>query len=60
MRTLRTRLDRFSGVSQIFDRWYMDENTRDAIPHKPNEQRNSNETTHAHHLHVTVSEPKIL
>lgn len=60
MRTLRTRLERFSGISQIFDPWYMDENTRDAIPHKPNEQRNSNETTHAHHLHITVSEPKIL
>ncbi|RJG06145.1 hypothetical protein D3870_09125 [Noviherbaspirillum cavernae] len=65
MRTLRTRLERADGVSQLFDPWYMDANTKDDVPAKPNEQRKegkseSNETLHAHHLHITVNEPKIL
>lgn len=60
MRTLRTRLEKFTGVSQLFDPWYMDINTHDAAPPEPNEQRSENEKLHAHHLHITVNEPKIL
>ncbi len=37
----------------------MDPNTQDQIAAKPNEQRDANEKLHAHHLHVTVREPKI-
>ncbi|HJV85620.1 MAG TPA: hypothetical protein VJ698_09090 [Noviherbaspirillum sp.] len=60
MRTLRARLEQSNDVFQLFDPWYMDANTQDAIPPEPNEQRSANEKLHAHHLHITVNEPKIL
>ncbi len=47
-------------VSQLFDPWFMDNNTKGGLEPEPNMQKTSNETLHAHHLHVTVSEPKIL
>jgi hypothetical protein len=49
-----------SCVKQLFDPWYMDVNTRDAQQPQPNAQSTPNEKLHAHHLHVTINEPKIL
>jgi hypothetical protein len=47
-------------VSQLFDPWFMDNNTRDAVPAIPNAQLDKNETLHAHHLHITVRDKKVL
>ncbi|MDO8652936.1 MAG: hypothetical protein Q7R66_12175 [Undibacterium sp.] len=52
-------------VNQLFDPWYMDNDTHDKIAPIPNTQtkdgkNESNETLHAHHLHITVEEKKIL
>lgn len=55
----RASLSKCKSVSQIFDPWFMDTNTQDQIAAKPNEQRDDNEKLHAHHLHITVREPKI-
>jgi len=55
----RASLSKCKCVSQIFDPWFMDANTQDQIAAKPNEQRDDNEKLHAHHLHITVREPKI-
>jgi hypothetical protein len=38
----------------------MDANTRDDVDATPNMQNDDNDNLHAHHLHVTVYEPKIL
>jgi hypothetical protein len=62
-RLFRTSLLKCSCVRQLFDPWVMDENTRDANAPVPNMQRGastSNERLHAHHLHITVHDPKIL
>lgn len=48
------------SVTQLFDPWYMDANTQDNVLATPNRQKNGNEKLHAHHLHITVKEPKIL
>lgn len=47
-------------VSQLFDPWFMDSNTRDKVPAQPNVQLSDNEKLHAHHLHITVLDKKIL
>lgn len=47
-------------VRQLYDPWYMDHNTRDKVPAQPNTQQTSNETLHAHHLHITVLDTKVL
>lgn len=62
IRKLRDGLGQNKSVKQLFDPWYMDANTADKIPPVRNEQRktNRNEQTHDNHLHITVSEPKIL
>lgn len=68
VRLLRASLLKCQCVSQLFDPWFMDANTKDAQEPEPNMQRPlppgrkglSNEELHAHHLHVTVFEPKIL
>lgn len=60
VRELREHLAASPAVSQLFDPWFMDANTRDKIAATPNLQVSANETLHAHHLHVTVREPKIL
>lgn len=68
VRLFRASLLRCSCVSQLFDPWFMDANTKDDQEPEPNMQRPlptgrkglSNEELHAHHLHVTVYEPKIL
>lgn len=62
-RLFRTSLLRCRCIGQLFDPWYMDANTLDETPPEPNMQRGdttSNERLHAHHLHLTVHEPKIL
>lgn len=59
----RTTLLQCSCIAQLFDPWFMDDNTHDKQQPQPNMQRGakmSNERLHAHHLHVTVHEPKIL
>jgi hypothetical protein len=56
----RNSLLKCACVAQLFDPWFMDANTRDKSPMTPNTQNSSNEKLHAHHLHVTVHEPKIL
>lgn len=68
VKLFRTSLLQCSCVSQLFDPWFMDANTKDGHEPEPNMQRPlpggkkgpSNEELHAHHLHVTVYEPKIL
>jgi hypothetical protein len=47
-------------VRQLFDPWFMNTNTRHNADPEPNMQKTSNETLHAHHLHITVEDPKIL
>ena len=62
-RLFRTSLLKCACVAQLFDPWFMDPNTRDIVAPDPNMQRGastSNERLHAHHLHLTVHEPKIL
>ena len=59
----RTSLLKCDCVKQLFDPWFMDNDTHDKLTPEPNMQRGastSNERLHAHHLHVTVFEPKIL
>lgn len=56
----RASLLRCACVKQLFDPWFMDANTRDGSEPAPNMQKSGNETLHAHHLHITVDDPKIL
>lgn len=57
---MRDRLEKNPSVTQVFDPWYMEPDAGDLHPQVANEQRNDNEKTHAHHLHITVKEPNIL
>lgn len=62
-RLFRASLLKCACVTQLFDPWFMDRNTKDQTEPEPNMQTGpstSNERLHAHHLHVTVYEPKIL
>lgn len=56
----RSALESNPNISQVFDPWYMDSNTRDTVAHSPNRQITGNETLHAHHLHITVKDSNIL
>lgn len=68
VKLFRASLLQCQCVSQLFDPWFMDANTKDGQEPEPNMQRPlppgrkglSNEELHAHHLHVTVYEPRIL
>ncbi len=66
IKAFRSSLLRCACVGQLFDPWYMDDNTRDPVEPQANEQRptsgggQSNETLHAHHLHITVLDTNIL
>lgn len=60
VKLFRASLLHCTCVVQLFDPWYMDANTKAGQNPEPNMQKTSNETLHAHHLHVTVFEPKIL
>lgn len=65
----RASLLRCQCVKQLYDPWYMEDDTQDKNAPTPNEQRPkpnrksdkelSNEELHANHLHITVHEPKI-
>ena len=58
-RLFRASLLKCSCVGQLFDPWYMSSNTHTERP-IPNKQSSPLETLHAHHLHITVDDPKIL
>ncbi|MFY7939809.1 MAG: hypothetical protein ACOVOX_02775, partial [Burkholderiaceae bacterium] len=60
VKAFRESLYTCSCVKQLYDPWYMDDNTRDKVPAQPNTQQTSNETLHAHHLHITVLDTKVL
>lgn len=60
VRQYRLSLLKCVCVRQLFDPWFMNANVRDALESEPNLQKSSNEKLHAHHLHITVDEPKIL
>jgi hypothetical protein len=60
VRRFRAALMKSRSVSQLFDPWFMDSDSRDNISAIPNMQISGNEKLHAHHLHITVYEPKIL
>lgn len=50
-------------VRQLFDPWFVNPDTHSGQASEPNMQRGAatdNERLHAHHLHITVDEPKIL
>jgi len=59
MNNLRVKLSADSNVSQLFDPWYMDADTRDSIPARANEQVSKLELAHNNHLHITVAEPQL-
>ena len=58
-RLFRVSLLKCSCVGQLFDPWYMSSNTHTEKP-IPNTQLSPLEMIHAHHLHITVNDPKIL
>lgn len=60
VRLFRGSLMKCTCVAQLFDPWFMDSNNLDTKPADPNMQKTGNETLHSHHLHITVSESKIL
>ena len=60
VRLFRSSLNKCDRIAQLFDPWFMDSDTRDKIAGVPNMQHDANEKLHAHHLHVTVYEPRIL
>lgn len=62
VRMFRASLAASPSSKQVFDPWLMDADTRDTVAATPNLQRkhDENEKLHAHHLHLTVREPKIL
>jgi hypothetical protein len=59
MKSLRSLLSAREDVTQIIDPWYVELQTHDKKPAKPNEQRSSLEQSHNNHLHITIKEPKI-
>jgi hypothetical protein len=60
VRAFRKSLLASPRVTQLFDPWFMDNNTTDNVAATPNMQKSGNEALHSHHLHITVKEPKIL
>jgi hypothetical protein len=60
VRRFRAALMKDQTVVQIFDPWFMDQNTRDDVAGVPNMQQSRNEELHSHHLHITVYDPYML
>ena len=56
----RASLLQCSCVAQLFDPWFMDVNAQSGAAPEPNTQKSGLEKLHATHLHITVSDPKIL
>jgi hypothetical protein len=62
VRKFREALAASPAVTELFDPWFMDNNTNDNVAAKANLQEGnatSNERIHDDHLHITVREPKI-
>lgn len=59
MSALREGLREHPTVRQLIDPWYIDLNTRNKNTRTLNEQQSATERGHAHHLHITIKEPKI-
>jgi hypothetical protein len=55
VKSFRGYLLRCECVTQVFDPWFMDANTKDDVAPQPNQQKSGNDQLHATHLHVTVS-----
>ena len=55
VKSFRSSLLRCECVTQVFDPWFMDVNTKDAVAPQPNQQKSGNDKLHATHLHVTVA-----
>jgi hypothetical protein len=63
VKQFRVSLLKCACVAQLFDPWVMDIDGQGGEEANPNMQRGaatSNERLHAHHLHITVREPRIL
>jgi len=58
-RLFRVSLLKCSCVGQLFDPWFMSSNTHSGKT-VSNKQLNELEKLHAHHLHITVDDPKVL
>jgi len=58
VKAFRSTLLKCTCVGQLFDPWYM--YTNSTAPGMPNTQQNANEKLHAHHLHITVRDRKIV
>lgn len=59
VKAFRTSLLGCKCVSQVFDPWFMDVNTHDSIAPVPNVQKTGDEVLHAHHLHVSIFNPRL-
>jgi hypothetical protein len=59
MSALREGLRIQPVVGQLLDPWYIDLNTHSNAGRSINEQQSKIEQGHAHHLHITIREPKI-
>jgi hypothetical protein len=55
IKSFRTELLHCKCVHQVFDPWFMEANTQNAVA-EPNLQKTGNEKLHATHLHVTVND----
>ena len=58
-RLFRVSLLKCSCIGQLFDPWFMSSNTHSGKT-VSNKQLNELEKLHAHHLHITVDDPKVL
>lgn len=59
VKTFRKQLSTAKYVKSIFDPWFMDGDTHDAKPAKPNVLKDGNEKLHRNHLHVTIDDPTL-
>ncbi|MYN37814.1 hypothetical protein GTP55_00340 [Duganella sp. FT109W] len=59
MSALREGLRIQPVVGHLLDPWYIDLNTHSNTSRSINEQQSKTEQGHAHHLHITIREPKI-
>lgn len=59
MRDLRAGLSNHDVIKQLLDPWYMNFDTGRHAKRSVNEQASRVEQAHAHHLHITIKEPRI-
>ena len=61
MSSFRARLaEQKDLITQLFDPWQMDLNTRDTVAATDNTYTSANEKLHINHLHITAYEPSLL